>query len=570
MSLLKWTFPKSTYSYHLLKKPDTASINDNNIDNENDLYHVKIKTENQDYIHEVKGRMTNEAPAKYVIDKLNNDHNQRLDRIVMICSEAVRKKITQDKSTSNEVHKNTAPDKSSSNEVHKNTAPDKSTSTEVHENTAPDKSSSTKEKEKEEEEKKKKYEAEHTLILNKDESVFRLTHIEYFKRVITAFAENINTCYKDTRIDFKDTSITNFSDETNVIKAVIDSASKVVEDYEDVNLYIDFNGGPRNVAVLIMGLSHLMKLRNVTIKEIMYMDFENKKNHIIPIENMDALFGCTDLVSGVNEYVNYGRIHILKNYFNGCKDEKIKIILRDLEDFSNNMQLCLTDYVMENKEKIKNALKQYQNNNQTSSSYEIMFSFVAEDILRGCNKLLEGTLPDIILWCIEKDFIQQALTFYIELLPAYLWENKIFFPTLAEEQDYAGWRIDREYGLDDSSDDIPYNYLKLSRHMDDKYYWMHYYKDCATGNTDGSLLEETSQKADYMLSLLSPEINRAGKSEDIDTDTLRQILTEYYLIHSQRISSRHSTTQLGNTGNLWSYQEMHEALKKAVLRLSEL
>lgn len=141
---------------------------------------------------------------------------------------------------------------------------------------------------------------------------------------------------------------------------------------------------------------------------------------------------------------------------------------------------------------------------------------------------------------------------------------------MAEEQDYAGWRIDREYGLNDSSDDIPYNYLKLSRHMDDKYYWMHYYKDCATGNTYGSLLEETSQKADYMLSLLSPEINRAGKSEDIDTDTLRQILTEYYLIHSQRISSRHSTTQLGNTGNLWSYQEMHEALKKAVLRLSEL
>ncbi len=536
MSLLNWTFPKSTYSYHLLKKPDTASMNDNNIDNENDLYHVKIKTENQDYIHEVKGRLTNEAPAKYVIDKLNNDHNQRLDRIVMICSDAVRKKINPGKSTSNEEHKNTVPDKSSSTE----------------------------------EKEKQKYEAEHALILNKDERVLELTHIEYFKRVITAFAENINTCYKDTRIDFKDTSITNFSDETNVIKAVIDSASKVVEDYEDVNLYIDFNGGPRNVAVLIMGLSHLMKLRNVTIKEIMYMDFENKKNHIIPIENMDALFGCTDLVSGVNEYVNYGRIHILKNYFNGCKDEKIKIILRDLEDFSNNMQLCLTDYVMENKEKIKNALKQYQNNNQTSSSYEIMFSFVAEDILRGCNKLLEGTLPDIILWCIEKDFIQQALTFYIELLPAYLWENKIFFPTMAEEQDYAGWRIDREYGLNDSSDDIPYNYLKLSRHMDDKYYWMHYYKDCATGNTDGSLLEETSQKADYMLSLLTPEINRAGKSEDIDTDTLRQILTEYYLIHSQRISSRHSTSQLGNTGNLWSYQEMHEALKKAVLRLSEL
>ena len=61
-----------------------------------------MENENQDYIHEVKGRLTNEAPAKYVIDKLNNDHNQRLDRIVMICSDAVRKKINPGKSTSNE------------------------------------------------------------------------------------------------------------------------------------------------------------------------------------------------------------------------------------------------------------------------------------------------------------------------------------------------------------------------------------------------------------------------------------------------------------------------------------
>lgn len=589
MSLLKWTADKSTYTYHLLKKPHKAYVNDTMDTLSYDLFTVKIKVEDQKYIHEIKGRMTNEAPAKYIIDKLNNDYNQRLDRIVMICSDKARlKKINDDGFPCTEAQKEA-------------------------------------------------FQAEHTNILNKEKSIFDLTHKEYFERVITAFSETINPCYKDTKIDFKETSITDFSNESDVIKAVIDSANKVMKDYEDVNLYIDFNGGPRNVAVLIMGLSNLMKLRNATIKEITYMDFENKKKspqkdpehldsekkqktddkkekNIISIENMDALFGCIDLVSGVNEYVNYGRIHILKNYFKDCEDQKIQMILRSLEDFSNNMQLCLTDYVMENKEKIKNALKQYQASARAGSSYEIMFSFVAEDILRGLGRLLEGTLPEIILWCMEKDFIQQALTFYIELLPAYLWNHRIFCPTMAEEQNYAAWRIHREYGFDSGSGHIPNTCLHLSRHMDDKYYWMHDYllKDtkpdshsltspevfrksgaerdaCDTidstsvkpyvsngaerdtcNSTMDSQSKDASQKTEYMLSLLTPGINRADTLENMDTDILRQILTDYFQIHSQRISSRYSTSQLGNTGSLWNYQEMYQALKKAAIQLRDL
>jgi len=54
-------------------------------------------------IGNVHGRMTNEAPVKSLIEKLKRDYNQRLDRIVMICSEKVTKEtIEKDESQKNE------------------------------------------------------------------------------------------------------------------------------------------------------------------------------------------------------------------------------------------------------------------------------------------------------------------------------------------------------------------------------------------------------------------------------------------------------------------------------------
>ena len=74
-----------------------------------------------------------------------------------------------------------------------------------------------------------------------------------------------------------------------------------MEDSEDVELYIDYNGGQRYVAFMILAISNLMKLRNIEIKEIMTMNRDNRIDNITPIQNMKAVFGSIDLVAGINE-----------------------------------------------------------------------------------------------------------------------------------------------------------------------------------------------------------------------------------------------------------------------------
>ena len=480
--------------------------------------------------HTLEGYMTNEAPAMRIVKQLNLAHGKRLDRVVMISSETVRKKISKDSKLSEDFR----------NEF--------------------------------------------------GEKIFELTHEEYFKQRVQAYAERTASDYKE--IDFRSVEISSFVDQKAVAESVVQAAAQVMDGWEDIDLYIDFNGGPRHVAVLILALSNLMKLRNVSVKEITFMDFENQvliketNEKRIRIENMDAVFGCVDLVSGINEYVNYGRIHILEQYFSKCDNERIHTILRMLGDFANNMQLCLTDYVFENKEKVKRALNDYlADRKEKMDAYEVMFSFVAEDILRGCRPLLEGSFPEMLLWCVEKEFIQQALSFYKEHIPVYLWESGIFHPALKEWEEYDCWRIDCE--TDMGTEEVLKDYREKYCFMDEKYLWMMHYlkevhpleekRDCdeTADRTEyeiceiiGTHIEEAKESAGYLLYALEPKVGRAQSVIPAEKyGELKQILLEYFVIYEQCASSNNRKMRLGDKGTLWNYREMCDVLRMAAKRL---
>lgn len=489
----------------------------------------------------VEGYMTNEAPVKRIVKKLHADQGKRLDRIVMICSKEVR-----------------------------NPMGEKELSDELREEYG--------------------------------EKLFRMSPEKYFEESIKKFAKEIDSCYQKSDITFCSVEIDSFVDQAAVAKAVVESADEVMEGYENIDLYIDFNGGPRHVAVLILGLANLMKLRNVNVREITFMDFENKikeesgdtKKEWIPIEGMDAIFGSVDLVAGINEYVNYGRCRLLEQYFRKCDNENIKRILRLLGDFANNMQLCLTDYVMANKENVKRELTEYLDAEKGSSDvYEIMFSFVVGDIQRGCSQLLEGDLPEMVRWCVDKEFIQQALTFYKECMPAYFWDSGIFRPTQAEWALYDGWQIECETG--NVLDTVQKAYDEKYRFMDAKYCWMiHYLSEvrptlaekkrdvgCTLDMGEeeeyeitaiiGRQIDGAKEKAGKILYALMPETKWACTTVPPEKyGELKQAVVEYLLIQEQCQGVGRSIPELGDAGRLWSFQEMCNVLRKAAERISGL
>ena len=328
------------------------------------------------------GVMTNEAPAKAVIRILDEKKDgSRLDKVVMICSDAVHKTIELDEGNDN-------------------------------------------------------------LNNLKEVDINRClsdTHIEFYEKLVNIFAKDVNPDYISHPIEYDTVGIADFTEDNEVSKSVIEAAGKVAATGEQVNLFIDFNGGQRYVAFMILAIANLMKIRQVNIDQIMTMNFDNKVNGIVPIQNMVPVFASFDLIAGINEYINYGRIKTLRSYFKSSGNKTIQAILAKMEEFSNNLQLCRTGYIMDHRSELLRMLEEYSKQSdetEPSDTYEQLFAYVVNDILEGYEGLLTGELPDIIRWCVNNDFIQQALTFTSEEMPGYFWKSGIFKATSLERQEY--------------------------------------------------------------------------------------------------------------------------------------
>ena len=330
----------------------------------------------------VNGIMTNEAPAKGVIERLALK-NKKLDQIVVICSDTVNKPIGERSPKDQDCL------------------------------------------------------AKHSCIVKSKLAGY--THLELYKTLVNNYIakKKFEDLYKNNPIAYDCIKIPDITSENEVSQVVVEAAEKVVDSNEDVNLYIDYNGGQRYIAFMILSLANLMEVRGVTIKDIMSMNYENKSNGKVVIQNMIPVYKSFDLVSGITEYVNYGRVKTLKNYFySDYVHATIRDILQEMEKFTNNLQLCRTRYIMDHRndllKKLEDFIRDY-NDKESPDIYEHLFKYVIEDILKGYQELLHGDLPDIIKWCVEKDFIQQAITFVSEEIPEFFWKKSLFRPSSVEE-----------------------------------------------------------------------------------------------------------------------------------------
>jgi len=325
-------------------------------------------------------------------------------------------------------------------------------------------------------------------VADSEKTILEMTHCQYFETVISDFARKQFPGLYDgeKKINFHEVDISDLPTDREITMRSVEAAEKILKNGE-AKLYIDFNGGQRHVAFMLLNISNLLKLRHIKIREILVMNYENRTNGFVKVEHMNSIFKCMDLSSGLNEYINYGRIKMLKSYFAECYNKEIREMLDAMETFSNSLQLCRTSQVFTQKRELKTMLDGFifsQKEKEEKETFEILFSYVVNDILEGYGTLLSGELPEVINWCVEKDFIQQALTFYVERMPIYFWESGVFAPAEEEErqyeelmkackkycQDKKGRESDADKMMELSKDTIEL-YKGHYRNYDSKYSW---------------------------------------------------------------------------------------------------
>lgn len=211
-----------------------------------------------------------------------------------------------------------------------------------------------------------------------------------------------------------------------------------VDGAENVTVHVDFTGGLRNAAMVMMAMVQMLNFSKAKIGSVTYVNFQHKK-----VQEASELLGMFSIISGAQEFYSFGSVQKIKDYFSKkeMKSKKFNELLNCIEDFSDQLKSCckyekMTKAVSDLKEKI-NTYEQYvmdeANETELNKNYrEKFFSKLLPTIREEYKGILnddgKNKLPliPLIRWALDKGYWQQAIIWTTEWIPKYLMEdNKV-------------------------------------------------------------------------------------------------------------------------------------------------
>lgn len=278
----------------------------------------------------------------------------------------------------------------------------------------------------------------------------KISHLDFLQKQIENYCADSSykvPDYFDVEIKNEPTMVEVSESVFNVYKKILDLSK---DGKKDVNIFIESNGGIRYVLTMLLSLTKTLEnyYPNIHISEITSMVYStsNTADNATEIKNTKDVFDTAQLAGIAAEFVNYGRTKSLQRYVESSmteisaeQKEDINLILRMLNKVGNDIQLCRTSDILNDfygKDNIKITIdlfsKKYKDKNDASAIVTI-FVHLVNIIIEELGKFIYVDydehiepieyLPKLINWCLEKSFIQQALTLCSERLPEYLFKT---------------------------------------------------------------------------------------------------------------------------------------------------
>ena len=207
---------------------------------------------------------------------------------------------------------------------------------------------------------------------------------------------------------------------------------KYVGDDKDVRLHVDLTGGMRHVNMMMLELTRLLEYSGLTVEKILYSNYDNN-THTGRVEEIKNVYDLFQLMAGVEEFVNFGSVKALKDYYKNKKvSEPLKKLLDAMEIFAGAIKLC--HYVKFKKaiENLHDAVKDFAPTDDVEDV--LMNTFIAR-IRKDYDNLIFPREPDdlrVIGWCLKNDYLQQALILYTERIPEYLGKKGLIILSTAQ------------------------------------------------------------------------------------------------------------------------------------------
>lgn len=286
-------------------------------------------------------------------------------------------------------------------------------------------------------EKEFKYENENGKVCEEN-----ITPNEFYKKRIRSWVESeYNALYDTNPIQFHDDIIVNVNEPTEGISKLVELVLEhySLEEKNKSKLYIDTQGGLRNVVFVMTSAIRLLKIRGIEPDGIYSILFDpTQPDEPSRIVEKTRSYSFSDFVSGMDEFINYGRCKQLLKYYGinvdddtdvleliACLEEEdsIKKVLLEITCISQAISLCDIDRLSEHITSILSEIEQYKKSGE-------IFDLFVDDINKEYSGLLVDRRVDfakLVEWCIKKEFYQQALTIIESKFPKIFFDKRWYY-----------------------------------------------------------------------------------------------------------------------------------------------
>lgn len=286
---------------------------------------------------------------------------------------------------------------------------------------------------------------EYLAVMNEGDFVTQ-THVEWFEnRIIKKHPELVGSFYIVDYDENKDTEegIRQVTAMTERIKKYLDDSGD-----KDIRVYADMTGGFRHASMMMLSVMQLLnQYRGIKIEKVLYSNWKKKDetakhttgvNAMVlkdiekahgEVEDVTELHRMFTLVSGTDEFVNFGSVKEIDHYFeNRQKSLALGNLLDTMRAFSDAIKICRTNKIEALVRQLRSRITDFSTEPKKTvheKIFEQIITILKEEY--GLLLLPNATQLDIIEWCIKKGFLQQAMTLCTEWLPFVLVNKKICY-----------------------------------------------------------------------------------------------------------------------------------------------
>lgn len=260
----------------------------------------------------------------------------------------------------------------------------------------------------------------------KAEGITNITHQTFYEKAIQQYHEEKQFIGGPPEFHKLGIDIQDVPENGEILAKVIELAGTIENIYEknegQCTLSMDYTGGDRSAATIMIALSKLLENRGIKIDNILGVNFDsnNNKENPSPIKDKKSVNYIFDLIAGMEEFLNYGNSHKLNVYYEECGfySNASKEVLNKINNLSTQLQLCRVGNILNSIGELSDALLNYEREEKKEDNQNsALFDYLVHDIKRDYGELFDKekrTLLNVISWCLRKNMIQQAVTLYSE------------------------------------------------------------------------------------------------------------------------------------------------------------